>query len=127
MSKSDVFSCPPIRFFPFHFPPYLGGRETGGRPQHAVRLAIGLGSPRRDAKESDQSPSVSRIPSLKASRMKPVSRSVPDDIPINGFDDIPMASQVHPSLTTIRQPFPQMARAAVNTLVAHVGGANREP
>ncbi|MGF6440138.1 hypothetical protein [Paraburkholderia youngii] len=34
----------------------------------------------------------------------------------SGFDDIPMAVQVHPPLTTIRQPFQQMARAAVNTL-----------
>ncbi|QCP54293.1 LacI family transcriptional regulator [Trinickia violacea] len=47
---------------------------------------------------------------------------VPDDISVIGFDDIPMAAQVHPALTTVRQPFQQMARAAVNTLLASLDG-----
>lgn len=47
---------------------------------------------------------------------------VPDDISIIGFDDIPMAAQVHPALTTIRQPFAQMARAAVDTLLVAING-----
>ncbi|RQR27578.1 LacI family DNA-binding transcriptional regulator [Burkholderia sp. Bp9142] len=49
---------------------------------------------------------------------------VPNDISIIGFDDIPMAAQVHPALTTIRQPFPQMARSAVNTLLALIEGTD---
>ncbi|AOJ68841.1 MULTISPECIES: LacI family DNA-binding transcriptional regulator [Burkholderia] len=52
--------------------------------------------------------------------VREAGKRVPGDISVIGFDDIPMASQVHPSLTTIRQPFPQMARAAVNTLVAQI-------
>jgi LacI family transcriptional regulator len=47
---------------------------------------------------------------------------VPDDISVIGFDDIPMAAQVHPALTTVRQPFQQMARAAVSTLLASING-----
>ncbi|HEY3596512.1 MAG TPA: LacI family DNA-binding transcriptional regulator [Paraburkholderia sp.] len=47
---------------------------------------------------------------------------VPDDISVIGFDDIPMAEQFHPALTTIRQPFQQMARSAVNTLLAQIAG-----
>ncbi|TKC92691.1 LacI family transcriptional regulator [Trinickia terrae] len=47
---------------------------------------------------------------------------VPDDVSVIGFDDIPMAAQVHPALTTVRQPFQQMARAAVNTLLASIAG-----
>lgn len=47
---------------------------------------------------------------------------VPDDISVVGFDDIPIASQMHPQLTTIRQPLQQMARAAVNLLLALVAG-----
>jgi LacI family transcriptional regulator len=49
---------------------------------------------------------------------------VPDDVSVIGFDDIPMAVQVHPPLTTIRQPFQQMARAAVNTLLANIKGSD---
>jgi LacI family transcriptional regulator len=45
---------------------------------------------------------------------------VPRDVSVIGFDDIPMASQVHPPLTTIRQPFAQMGRAAVNTLLSQM-------
>lgn len=45
---------------------------------------------------------------------------VPRDVSVVGFDDIPMASQVHPPLTTIRQPFAQMGRAAVNTLLSQM-------
>jgi LacI family transcriptional regulator len=47
---------------------------------------------------------------------------VPDDISVVGFDDIPMAEQFHPALTTVRQPFQQMASSAVNTLLAQVAG-----
>lgn len=48
---------------------------------------------------------------------------VPDDVSVVGFDDIPMAAQVHPALTTVRQPFQQMAKAAVNSLLATMAGA----
>jgi LacI family transcriptional regulator len=47
---------------------------------------------------------------------------VPDDISVIGFDDIPMAEQFHPALTTIRQPFQQMSSSAVNTLLAQIAG-----
>lgn len=48
--------------------------------------------------------------------------SVPGDISVVGFDDIPIASQLHPQLTTVRQPLQQMARASVNLLLALVAG-----
>jgi len=43
---------------------------------------------------------------------------VPDDISVMGFDDIPMASQVYPPLTTIRQPLYEMGVAAVRIMNA---------
>jgi LacI family transcriptional regulator len=39
------------------------------------------------------------------------------DISVVGFDDIPMASQVHPPLTTVRQPMAQMGESALDLLV----------
>jgi LacI family transcriptional regulator len=47
---------------------------------------------------------------------------VPHDISIIGFDDIPMASQVFPPLTTIRQPLAEMGRAAVRMMIAKLRG-----
>lgn len=43
--------------------------------------------------------------------------SMPDDISIIGFDDILEAQQVHPSLTTVRQPLEEMGRVAVRILL----------
>jgi LacI family transcriptional regulator len=47
---------------------------------------------------------------------------VPDDISVVGFDDIPMASQVYPPLTTVRQPLAEMGVAAVRMMIAKLRG-----
>ena len=44
--------------------------------------------------------------------------AVPDDLSIAGFDDSPASSLVWPPLTTVRQPIAQMARVAVDMLIA---------
>ena len=43
--------------------------------------------------------------------------SVPHDISIIGFDDVPLASIVTPALTTIRQPLVEMGRVATTMLL----------
>ena len=47
---------------------------------------------------------------------------VPDDVSVIGFDDIPSARQVHPSLTTIRQPLYDMGAAATRLLLSLLEG-----
>jgi LacI family transcriptional regulator len=49
--------------------------------------------------------------------------AVPGDVSLVGFDDLPEARYVTPSLTTIRQDIPAKAEAAVATLLALVDGA----
>lgn len=44
--------------------------------------------------------------------------SVPEDVSIVGFDDTAFAALAQPALTTIRQPIPAMAEAAVELLVS---------
>lgn len=44
--------------------------------------------------------------------------SVPGELSVVGFDDSPTAALVWPPLTTVRQPVAEMARAAVEMLVA---------
>lgn len=41
---------------------------------------------------------------------------VPEDVAITGFDDMPMASLVKPTLTTVRQPIRELARTAARLL-----------
>ncbi|RYQ27155.1 LacI family DNA-binding transcriptional regulator [Bifidobacterium pseudolongum] len=48
---------------------------------------------------------------------------IPEDISIIGFDDSPSMKYMTPSLTTIRQPLPQICRAAVSSLLASSRGA----
>lgn len=47
---------------------------------------------------------------------------VPDDVAVTGFDDLPLAEQTIPRLTTISQSVPQGARTMVQTLFARIAG-----
>lgn len=46
--------------------------------------------------------------------------SIPDEISLIGIDDVAIASMTMPPLTTVRQPFPEMAEAAVVALCARI-------
>ncbi|MEU9010675.1 LacI family DNA-binding transcriptional regulator [Streptomyces sp. NPDC048479] len=61
--------------------------------------------------------------------LRAAGRSVPDDIAVVGFDDIPMAQHTEPPLTTVRQPMREMGETAARMLLAHLGGtaAPHEP
>ncbi|NUR01658.1 MAG: substrate-binding domain-containing protein, partial [Streptomyces sp.] len=43
--------------------------------------------------------------------------SVPGDVSLVGYDDLPFVSQVSPSLTTVRQPAAELGRAAAELLL----------
>jgi LacI family transcriptional regulator len=47
---------------------------------------------------------------------------VPGDLSVIGFDDIPEASQMHPALTTIRQPMKRLGATAAGMLVSLLNG-----
>jgi DNA-binding LacI/PurR family transcriptional regulator len=59
---------------------------------------------------------------LKALREE--GRSVPDDISLVGFDDIPEAAFFDPALTTIRQDFAELGRRCIDQIVALIEGAS---
>ena len=52
---------------------------------------------------------------------------VPGELSITGFDDIPLARQVEPALTTIRQPLVRMAERAARMLANNNGDAKTDP
>ncbi|MWV47790.1 LacI family DNA-binding transcriptional regulator [Rathayibacter sp. VKM Ac-2803] len=52
-------------------------------------------------------------------------RRIPEDVSVVGFDDIAEAEFFHPPLTTIKQDFDAMGRAAVLTLIALVEDSSR--
>ena len=49
--------------------------------------------------------------------------SVPDDVSVVGYDDSAFMSCTDPPLTTVRQPFEAIGRAAVELLVGQIEGA----
>ena len=53
--------------------------------------------------------------------------NIPEDLSVAGCDDISLAQQIHPSLTTIRQPLRDMAEAASRALINGSRGAPHDP
>lgn len=53
--------------------------------------------------------------------------SVPEEVSVAGFDDMPLASKVWPALTTIRQPIPAMAARAAELLLMQLRGEPDAP
>jgi LacI family transcriptional regulator, galactose operon repressor len=49
--------------------------------------------------------------------------AVPDELSVAGFDDVPLASQVWPALTTIRQPISAMSAKAADLLLQQLRDA----
>ncbi len=47
---------------------------------------------------------------------------VPHDVSVIGFDDIPVAAHVAPTLSTVHQDFPELGRRAVRILLAEIRG-----
>ena len=52
--------------------------------------------------------------------------SVPNDISLVGYDDLPLARYLHPGLTTVRQPLHDMGRAAAHVALARLDGNETE-
>lgn len=50
--------------------------------------------------------------------------SVPTELSVAGFDDIPLANQYWPALTTVRQPTHEMARQATELLIKRLRGVD---
>lgn len=58
--------------------------------------------------------------------LKLAGRSVPQDVAVVGFDDVPFARYLSPALTTVRAPIEQVGREAVRQLVRQLNGEQAE-
>ena len=57
---------------------------------------------------------------MKSAQMK--GMQVPQDLSLTGFDDSPIAHQIWPALTTVKQPVEKMAAHAAKILIARFDG-----
>jgi LacI family transcriptional regulator len=62
---------------------------------------------------------------IEAARMHGLQ--IPEDMSVLGFDDIPMAANLHPKLTTVRQPLEKMGRLAAKMLLDLIYEPQEEP
>jgi DNA-binding LacI/PurR family transcriptional regulator len=53
-------------------------------------------------------------------------RRVPEDVAVVGFDDLALARQTRPQLTTVRQPVEQFGSLAARYLMAAMEGEERD-
>jgi DNA-binding LacI/PurR family transcriptional regulator len=59
--------------------------------------------------------------------LRDAGRTVPGDVAVVGFDDLPIASHTDPRLTTVHQPVQALGREAARMLVALLDGEQPEP
>ena len=58
--------------------------------------------------------------------LRQAGRSIPDDVGIVGYDDIPAAAYCHPPLTTIRQPMQEVGEIATRKLIELIDDPDAE-
>jgi DNA-binding LacI/PurR family transcriptional regulator len=56
-----------------------------------------------------------------------MGRSIPDDLVVTGYDDIPSASNNSPSLTTVNQQAPELGQTAAIMLFDMFDGKTPDP
>lgn len=56
-----------------------------------------------------------------------LGRSVPEDVAVTGFDDLPWAEMIHPALTTIRQPQDRIIEETMEHLISRISGEDTSP
>ena len=95
------------------------GRADGG--EQALPVLIDLHSPPTAAFCYNDMTAIGLIHAARQAGL-----SVPRDLAIVGFDDIPFALYIFPSLTTIAQPKLEMGRSAVEMMMALVAGGHPE-
>ena len=48
---------------------------------------------------------------------------MPGEVAVTGFDDVPVARHLHPTLTTVRQPIQEMGATAFDVLYSRISAA----
>ena len=98
-----------IVFDPALVVPGTGGADGG---EHALPVLLGLS---KQATAVFCYNDMTAIGLLRAARRKGVP--IPGDLAVVGFDDIPLASYVDPSLTTVAQPTGEMGERAMKMVL----------
>lgn len=103
-----------IRPFPTHLSPGRAAAEIGAQMDRILHQADGI---------------FAATDSIAITLMRELSQrgvAIPDHMRVVGFDDLPLASQTTPGLTTIRQDILGGAKAMVDLLMRRMEGENSQ-
>ncbi|WP_103528834.1 LacI family DNA-binding transcriptional regulator [Streptomyces sp. SM12] len=100
----------------------VGSEFTVPSGQRAVERALAEGRRFDSVFALNDQTAVGALTALRAA-----GRSVPEDVAVIGFDDVPMASVADPQLTTVRQPIHRMGETAARMLLRHLDGTPLRP
>jgi len=99
-------------------------RETRYQPDRAAEVAREL------LLRDDRPTAIFAANDVTAIRAMEVAQelglSVPEDLSVVGFDDVPDATLAKPALTTVRQPLQEMGAEAMRMLLDLIAGVERE-
>jgi len=95
----------------------VAGDFTRGGGEDAVRELLATGAAFDAVFAHNDLMAVGVLDGLSAA-----GRTVPGDVAVVGFDDIPIAALTRPALTTVRQPSREMGEAAATMLLDNLGG-----
>jgi len=87
--------------------------EPGG--QRAMEALLALSPPPRAVFAANDQMAIGAFDAARGRGL-----TIPDDVAIVGFDDIPVAAYVHPALTTVRQNIGEWGERAVQLLVRRI-------
>ncbi|MBX3143582.1 MAG: LacI family DNA-binding transcriptional regulator [Trueperaceae bacterium] len=85
--------------------------EAGGR--HAIRMLLERGESFSAVFAANDQTAAGVLLTLRENGL-----SCPDDVSIVGYDDVLLANYLYPALTTVRQPFVEMGKAAARLALA---------
>ncbi|MDQ6878713.1 MAG: LacI family transcriptional regulator [Candidatus Dormibacteraeota bacterium] len=94
---------------------------AGGANVIAALLDVGTALPRAIVCASDQT----AIGVMHALAQRGIT--VPQDVAVTGFDDVPVARHLRPPLTTVRQPMQELGAKAFEVLYSRINSALGEP
>jgi DNA-binding LacI/PurR family transcriptional regulator len=87
--------------------------ERGG--ERAMEVLLALSQPPRAVFAANDQMAIGAIDAIRACGL-----SVPDDVAVVGFDDLPVAAYIHPALTTVRRSVRESGELAVQLLIRRI-------
>jgi DNA-binding LacI/PurR family transcriptional regulator len=99
--------------------------DTSGDPEQGYELLVAALKEKR--RPDAVFASTDRLAIAAMAAIHDAGLNVPEDIAVMGFDDIPLAKQLRPSLSSVSQPADQLGRAAVELALALAAGRPTQP